>query len=138
MDKSTILGWATALTLPTIVMYGTGYNSTVDALIFTMVWILLVLGIFTIILVAIAGMAMTAIGTDQEIPSEVKERMETCRTQLKRWWVTIMLVGWMLFALASVGWTATAVTYFLITLVSQIATRLFVNSFTSLEAKIAV
>lgn len=138
MDKKTILGYAIALLLPATVMYGTGYDGTLDALLFTLVWIFLVLGIFTIIIVAFVGIAMAALGLGDEIPAEAKAHMETCKKQLNRWWVTLALVGWMLVALASVGWTATAVTYFLITLVSQITTRLFVNTFTSLEKKLAV
>ena len=138
MNKSTVLGYAAALLLPALVMYGTGYNGTVDALIFTMVWIFLILGIFTIILVAIAGIAMAALGIGDEIPSDLKARMETCKKQLGRWWVTIAIVCWMLVSLASVGWTGTAVTYFLITLVSQIVMRLFVGTYNSLEKKLSV
>lgn len=138
MDRSTILGYAISLLLPATVMYGTGYNGTVDALIFTMVWILLILGIVAMILMAFVGVAMTAIGLGDEIPTEVKTRMDVCKKQMNRWWLTIMFAGWMLVALASVGWTATAVTYFLIALASQITSRLFIHTFNSLEEKLAV
>ena len=136
MNKTTVLGYAIGLLLPATVMYGTGYNGTVDALIFTMVWILLILGIVAMILVILSSIVMSTIGLGDEIPANVKTRMDVCKKQLNRWWLSIIYAGWMLVALASVGWTATAVTYFLISLASQITTRLFVHSFNSLEEKL--
>lgn len=136
MNKTTVLGYAIGLLLPATVMYGTGYNGTVDALIFTMVWILLILGIVAMILVILSSIVMSTIGLGDEIPADVKTRMDVCKKQLNRWWLSIIYAGWMLVALASVGWTATAVTYFLISLASQITTRLFVHSFNSLEEKL--
>ena len=136
MNKTTVLGYAIGLLLPATVMYGTGYNGTVDALIFTMVWILLILGIVAMILVILSSIVMSTIGLGDEIPADVKTRMDVCKKQLNRWWLSIIYAGWMLVALASVGWTATAVTYFLISLASQITTRLFVHTFNSLEEKL--
>ena len=136
MNKTTILRYAIGLLLPAIVMYGTGYNGTVDALILISVWTLLFMSILFNLLIVIARIVLSAIDLNGEIPDDVKMHMTKAKVNLRRWWITIIMVGWMLVALSSVGWIATAVTYFISVIIGQINTRLFVGAYESLAAKI--
>lgn len=136
MNKSTILHYAAGFLLPAIVMYGTGYNGTADALILTVIWILLIASIFALILVVFAGVALAAIGIGDTVEPDLRTKMEKAREQQRLWPVAVVSAIWMLVALSSVAWTGTAITYFVIWLLIQIASRLFVNTFTSMEAKL--
>ena len=136
MDKETILGYAVAFLLPATIMYGTGYNGTADALILTIVWLFLIIGMFSTVLLIFAGIVVMTIGVGAEVPQEVKTKMEKARKGLRRWPISVVIAIWTLVALSSVGWTATAITYFILALIMQIASRLFVNTFTSIETEL--
>lgn len=111
--KSKILSYLFSLGIAASIAFATGINETVDALILAAVWILIVLGAFTWIIMGLVliGIAFAGADLDQKTIDSWK------KMDKPKWWISIPLSIIWLTALGFAGWTVTAVFYFVNTLI---------------------
>lgn len=120
MDWKTIKSWLLSVAMASAILFGYGHHPTVDAIIVTLVWVFLI----------IAGLAVVAlsIGTfaiwrnerrfDKDLGSFYKKLSEMHQS----WWKRLIgfaIIGYWLYALITQEWTATAVFYVILTIITQ-------------------
>ena len=150
--KGKILTYTVSLAMAIAVAFGTGYNSTIDALLLTIVWLLIVFG-GVIVIAASIGVVMCQYLKDEYIPINIIENWKVLESP--NWWISLPLSAIWLSALIYVEWTVTAVAYFIETmLLCLVSTAMFksireivveklgeddpINSIKNLEVKQAV
>lgn len=107
-----VISYLTSLGLAAAVAFGTGYHETLDALIFTVVWILIVVGVLSSVMIFIGLIAMSLI--KDKVDDETIEKWH--KLDKPKWWVSVPISTIWLVAFISVEWTATAVVYLIQTI----------------------
>ena len=113
--KSKILSYILSLVIAAVVVFGSGYNETIDALLLATVWLFIVIGGVTAAIVAGGIVCIGWLEGEGEISQNLMDNWKAIKKP--NWWISIPLsVAW-LAALIYVEWTVTAVAYFLETLI---------------------
>lgn len=123
MTLKDLTGWAVSAGLASAVLFGYGQHPTVDAIIVTVVWFwFIVAGIVTIAL-CIVTMAIwrNERRFDEDLGKFYKQISEMSKGFPKNL-VGYALIAYWLYALVVQEWTATAVYYVLLVIVTQIYT----------------
>ena len=99
--------------LASAILFGVGYHPTVDAIILTLVWIVIVLAILSVILLSVVTFVVRH---NEEIRSakEMAPFYKAISNMHKEWAARILSYGltlYWLYALIVQEWTATAVVY---------------------------
>lgn len=110
---SKIISYLISIGIAATIAFGTGYNETVDALLLTVVWILIALGLFSWLVMGAVGIGITFAGAklDQKDVDKWKAMDKP------KWYISIPISVIWLTALASANWPVTAVFYLINTIV---------------------
>jgi len=114
MKKDRLKTIAFSLAFASIVAFGAGHNEIVDTLILVGVWILICLGFLASILMGF-GIFALSVADDVDATDDAVQKWKN--TDRPKWFISIPLTLIWLTALVHAGWHATAVVYFIQTLI---------------------
>lgn len=121
LSASDIKGYVFSASLASMILFGYGYHSTVDAIIVTVVWMFLLFSAVVIIGLSVATFAIRKHDKrdDKDLGKFYKALSDMHKSNAKRL-VGFMFIGYWLYALVVQEWTVTAVLYVILTMYVQV------------------